>query len=145
LEFVSSDIGANTTLIDAVNRSNDVHKHFLFQYCVRQLSPPARILLVGLAFKRGTDDLRESPAVDLARRLLNAGYNLSVYDPTVESSRLIGQNLGYAAVHLPNINSLLATRATVQKTNYDLVIDTNGESNQLKLTTTKIISIDTLP
>jgi GDP-mannose 6-dehydrogenase len=144
LQHVSADLGANTAVIDAVNRSNDAHKHFLFQHCIGDLSPPARVLLIGLAFKAGTDDLRESPAVDLARKMLTAGFELSVYDPTIDATNLVGQNLGYAVVHLPNLAGLLVSEATSQATEYDLVIDTAGNAGHLKLTARRIVSIDAL-
>jgi GDP-mannose 6-dehydrogenase len=145
LQHISADIGGNTAVIDSVIRSNDAHKHFLFQYCVGDLSPPAQVLLLGLAFKAGTDDLRESPAIDLARKLLSAGFDLSVYDPTIDTTKLVGQNLGYAAVHLPNLSELLVSEAKARESKYQLVIDTVGKADQLRLAAQRIVKIDTLP
>jgi GDP-mannose 6-dehydrogenase len=112
---------------------------------VGELSPPAKILLLGLAFKIGTDDLRESPAVDLARKLLSAGFDLSICDQKVDAAKLVGQNLGYAAIHLPNLSELLVSEAGAQESTYDLVVDTVGKSDQLKLVAQRIVKIDTLP
>ena len=145
LQYLASDIGANTSIIDAVARSNDVHKHFLFQYCSQKHSPPAHVLLLGLAFKSQTDDLRESPGVDLARKLLNAGFRLSVYDPTVDEAKLIGQNLGYAAVHLPKLSSILISECQLKHKHFDLVIDAIGIADQLDLSASRIVNIDALP
>jgi GDP-mannose 6-dehydrogenase len=145
LQHISTDLGANTAVIDSVSKSNEAHKHFLFQYCVGNLSPPARVLLVGLAFKPGTDDLRDSPAVDLARQLLRAGFDLSVHDPTIGTTKLFGQNLSYAVVYLPNFAELLVSESTAHVNKYDLVIDTVGNADHLKLTARRIVRIDTLP
>jgi GDP-mannose 6-dehydrogenase len=145
LQHISAGLGANTAVIDSVIRSNDAHKHFLIQYCVGNLSPPARVLLVGLAFKAGTDDLRDSPSVDLARKLLSAGFEVSIHDPTIDLARLIGQNLNHAVVHLPNLARLLVSESTTQASNYDLVIDTVGNADQLKLNAQRIVKIDTMP
>jgi GDP-mannose 6-dehydrogenase len=66
-----------------------------------------RIGLFGLAFKTGTDDLRESPMVELAERLLGKGYELRVYDSGVALSRLTGANRTYVETRLPHLGRLL--------------------------------------
>lgn len=70
-----------------------------------------RIGLFGLSFKPGTDDLRESPLVELAERLLGKGYDLRIYDPNVALSRLIGANRTYLAERLHHISELLTDDA----------------------------------
>jgi GDP-mannose 6-dehydrogenase len=67
-----------------------------------------RIGLFGLSFKPGTDDLRESPLVELAERLLGKGYNLRIYDANVTLSRLIGANQEYIESRLPHLGDLLS-------------------------------------
>jgi GDP-mannose 6-dehydrogenase len=66
------------------------------------------VALVGLSFKPGTDDLRESPLVELAERLLGKGFELRIFDPIVARSRLVGANLRYVEEHLPHLSGLLA-------------------------------------
>jgi len=68
---------------------------------------PASIGLVGLSFKPGTDDLRESPLVTLAERLIGRGYKLTIHDPSVETSRLVGRNLAYVERHLPHLSRVM--------------------------------------
>jgi GDP-mannose 6-dehydrogenase len=66
-----------------------------------------RIGFVGLSFKTGTDDLRESPLVTLAERLIGKGYELRIYDPEVHLARLLGANKNFIAAHLPHIGQML--------------------------------------
>jgi GDP-mannose 6-dehydrogenase len=66
-----------------------------------------RVGLIGLAFKGGTDDLRESPAVELAERLFGKGYELRIFDHDVCLGRLTGGNLAFIQGRIPHLASLL--------------------------------------
>lgn len=144
LQQISADIGANTHVIDAVMRSNDAHKQFLFLHCAQGLVPPANVLMLGLAFKAGSDDLRESPNMDLARKFLQNGHRLAIYDPALDPTKLMGQNLGYAYANLPELGSLLVDKEAAEQQHYDCVIDTNGWSRELTLNAARIVNISSL-
>ena len=66
-----------------------------------------RIGLIGLSFKAGTDDLRESPQVTLAENLIGQGCDLQIYDPNVRVTELVGSNLHFIDEHLPHLARLL--------------------------------------
>ena len=66
-----------------------------------------RIAQLGLSFKAGTDDLRESPQVQLIKRLLGEGYHVRVWDKDVSLGRLAGSNRQYIEEVIPHIGSLL--------------------------------------
>jgi GDP-mannose 6-dehydrogenase len=68
---------------------------------------PRRVGMLGLSFKQGTDDLRESPAVMLAEYLIGKGVSLRIYDPDVRLSNLLGANRRFIDEHLPHIGTLL--------------------------------------
>jgi GDP-mannose 6-dehydrogenase len=70
-----------------------------------------RVGLFGLAFKAGTDDLRESPMVALAERLLGRGFELMIHDPQVAVSRLLGANRAYVDQRIPHLSRLMASSA----------------------------------
>lgn len=133
LQYISAEVGGNAQLIESLIRTNEAHKHHQYTMVARRLQPASRVLLVGLAFKAWTDDLRESPWVDLARRLLDAGHTLHVYDPTLTPEALVGQNLGYAYTYLPMFDSLLVDKAQAESGAYDLAIVTNAVAKTLDL------------
>lgn len=145
LQHIGADVGAQTALLDALLRSNDSHKYFLFQHVTKNVAPGARVLMAGLSFKANSDDLRESANVDLARKLLEAGYQLSVYDPTVIPSKLLGANLGYAYSQLPALKQLFVTREAAEEQEWDLAVDSIGILHTLDVNATRMVSTDTLP
>ena len=145
LQHIAADVGAATHLVDSLIRTNEAHKHHQFVHATRGLPPGARVLVVGLAFKADTDDLRESPAVDLVRKLLDAGYRVQVYDPALTPDRLVGQNLGYAYSFLPTIDTLLVDRATAEGGGYDLVVATNRLARDLSLGDARVVDVSAIP
>ena len=65
------------------------------------------VALLGLSFKMDTDDLRESPNVEVAERLIGKGFDLRIYDPIVNPARLVGANRRHVESKLPHLGRLL--------------------------------------
>lgn len=97
--------GLNLPLLSGSQLSN---RQQLDQIVRRLLALPYHsFLLTGLAFKPGTDDLRESPLVALAQALVDAGRGVRIYAPEIDYPALTGANLAYAQRHLPELARLL--------------------------------------
>ena len=92
--FMSSVLPSNASIIERASR----------EIIARGRQPVA---LFGLAFKPGTDDLRESPFVILAERLLGKGYPLKIYDRSVNVANLLGSNRAYIAQEIPHLEELM--------------------------------------
>lgn len=92
-------------ILEAVERSNQIQKKNALDMVLRQ--GRRSIGVIGLAFKKGTDDLRLSPAVELVENLLGKGYNVKIFDKNVIVSRLFGKNKSYIDDHLPHLSELL--------------------------------------
>lgn len=67
----------------------------------------SRVGMIGLAFKAGTDDLRENPLVLLAEYLVGKGLLRLVYDPEGHQSDVLGANRGFIESHVPHIGALI--------------------------------------
>ena len=70
--------------------------------------------MIGLSFKEGTDDLRESPLVEVVEHLLGKGYDLRIYDRNVRLASLFGANKDYILNHIPHLARLRACFALWQ-------------------------------
>lgn len=146
LQHIAGDCGANTHLVDSLIRSNDAHKHALYAYASKGLPTGSRVLMAGLAFKADTDDLRESPNVDLARKFLAAGYELEIFDPAVDAGKLIGANLGYAYSQLPTLERILVSKNHAETTQYARIVAANATIKQLSLAEgVDVLNISALP
>jgi GDP-mannose 6-dehydrogenase len=109
------DLRALTYLARKLDLSLPVLNHILdsnrmliergFDWILKQSKK--RIAFLGISFKSGTDDMRESPFVELVERLIGKGCEVRIFDPNVELARLVGANKDYLMSVLPHIAELI--------------------------------------
>jgi GDP-mannose 6-dehydrogenase len=87
-----------------------------------ELSNLRRVGLLGLSFKVGTDDLRESPLVELAERLIGKGYQVGIFDQTVQYAQTTGRNRLYIDTKIPHVSSLMRPNIDELIQNADILI-----------------------
>jgi GDP-mannose 6-dehydrogenase len=87
-----------------------------------------RIGVLGFSFKAGTDDLRESPLVELIERLLGKGYDLRLYDRNVNLASLRGANRDFILNHIPHISKLMVSTLEDAIAFGEVIIVGNGDS-----------------
>ena len=95
-----------------------------------------KVGFLGFAFKSGTDDLRESPIVEVIETLIGKGYDLKVYDSNVHLSSLLGKNKEYINSHIPHIYKLLKQDVKEVIDNSDVIVIGNGAKEFAKIVPT---------
>ena len=105
LLYMAKEGDLDVPLLSSLLPSNRVHlDHALNIILARDVR---RIAVIGLSFKSGTDDLRESPMVTLVEQMIGKGLQLRIFDPEVQVSRLLGANRKYIEDVIPHIGELL--------------------------------------
>ena len=120
LTYAAKHRDTSMPLLSAVIPSNDVHLERV-PALLAQLGR-RRVTLLGLSFKTGTDDLRESPLVRLAERLLGSGYRMQIVDPDVSLAAVMGKNREYMERVLPHIDELLTTELESAVADADVIV-----------------------
>jgi GDP-mannose 6-dehydrogenase len=114
-----------TPMLAGILPSNRVHIDHAIDNVLKE--GRRRVGMIGLSFKAGTDDLRESPLVTLAERFIGKGLKLRIYDPEVSLSRLIGANRRYIESTIPHIAELMsADLAEVVRDSEVVVVGLDG-------------------
>ncbi len=105
LRFFARGNDVETPLLDGIIAANENQIAEAFRMV--EATGKRRVALLGLTFKDATDDMRESPFVELAERLVGKGYQLRIYDPSVTHSHLVGANRHFILSRIPHLFGLL--------------------------------------
>jgi len=107
LNYRAKELDLNLPILGSIISSNEEHLERAIDLVLQ--TGKRKIAVLGLSFKAATDDLRESPQVQLVKRLLGEGREIQIYDNNVSLGRLIGSNRDYIEQVIPHIGFLLKT------------------------------------
>jgi GDP-mannose 6-dehydrogenase len=125
LQYKAKSADLELPLIESLPRSNELQIQRVVEL-VREAGH-RQVGLIGLSFKGGTDDLRESPAVELAERLFGKGYKLRIFDRNVDYARLTGSNLSFIQTRIPHLSDLLTGDLLQVTSQSEVLIVTHGD------------------
>lgn len=119
-------VDVETPLLRGVLASNENQKRAMIDRVVQ--TGRRKVGVLGLSFKAGTDDLRESPTVELVEALIGKGYDVSIYDANVVPERLLGSNKAFAASAVPHLAKLMFATAEAVIARSDVILLINADS-----------------
>lgn len=126
LRTIAHDHYIDCPLLEGVGQSNEQQKERVCDQIQRLRKQNVGFL--GLSFKAGTDDLRESPIVDVIERLLGKGFNIRIYDPHVHLSQLTGANKNYILQRIPFIARFITNDLSSVIGDSELIVVVNREA-----------------
>jgi GDP-mannose 6-dehydrogenase len=120
LNYRAKELDLKLPLFESIMPSNEEHLERAVDLVLE--TGKRKIAMLGLSFKAATDDLRESPQVQLVKRLLGEGHEIQIWDDNVSLGRLIGSNRDYIEQVIPHIGSLLKTNLEEVLKGADVVV-----------------------
>jgi GDP-mannose 6-dehydrogenase len=131
LTYKAKELDLKLPMLESLLPSNSEHVERAVEAVMR--TNKRKIAQLGLSFKAGTDDLRESPQVQLVKRLLGEGCEVRVWDQDVSLGRLAGSNRQYIEEVIPHIGSLLSSDLEQVVRRADIVIIGNKSVDKNEL------------
>jgi GDP-mannose 6-dehydrogenase len=124
LQYRAKEVDLDMPVIQSILHSNQLQ----IQHAIDEIVDTGRkrIGLLGFSFKAGTDDLRESPMVELVERLIGKGYDLRVYDSNVRIAAIHGANKDYINKQIPHLSSLLTESLDEVLDKSEVIVVGNG-------------------
>ena len=125
LAYKTKELDLDLPVLNAILPSNRVHIEAGFRMITGFGKKAVGVL--GLSFKGGTDDLRESPMVDIVELLLSKGYDVRIFDRNVQLASLVGANRNYILNHIPHVSRLLVAGADAFLEHSEIVVVGNDD------------------
>ncbi len=122
---IAHDHYIQAPLLESIERSNALQKETVLRRILA--AGKQNVGFLGLAFKPGTDDLRESPILDVIEPLLGKGFNVSIYDAHIHVAKLTGANRDYIMQKIPYISRFITDDLDAVMAASDLIVVVNKE------------------
>jgi GDP-mannose 6-dehydrogenase len=124
LTYHARNLDVPTPLLDSILVSNKKHidrlTSLLQTYKGRSLG------FLGLSFKHGTDDLRESPILEVIETMIGKGFRVNIYDEFVSIARLVGANKEYIQKEIPHVSTLMRSSVEELLRDSDVIVVSNA-------------------
>ena len=125
LRTLAHDLYVDVPVLNAIDPSNETQKRNAVE--IIESKGHRKVGILGLSFKAGTDDLRNSPIVDVAETLHGKGYELRIYDKNVRISQLTGTNADFISAKLPHLHEIITYDLDSVCNESDVLVITNKE------------------
>ena len=125
LRTLAHDLYVDVPVMNAIDPSNEIQKKIAVE--IIESKGRKKVGILGLSFKAGTDDLRNSPIVDVAEALYGKGYEIHIYDKNVRVSQLTGTNADFIAAKLPHLHEIITDDLDAVCNKCDVLVITNKE------------------
>jgi GDP-mannose 6-dehydrogenase len=125
LRTIAHDLYVECPVLENIERSNELQKNILLRDILAL--GKRKIGFLGLSFKAGTDDLRNSPVIDVIEQLLGKGFEITIYDKNVHLSKLMGANKEYILEKIPLISKLITDRSRELIAKSEVIVIVNKE------------------
>lgn len=125
LRTLAHDLYVDVPVLNAIDPSNEIQKKIAVD--IIESKGRRKVGILGLSFKAGTDDLRNSPIVDVAEALYGKGYEIHIYDKNVRVSQLTGTNADFIAAKLPHLHDIITDDLDTVCQECDVLVITNKE------------------
>lgn len=131
LRTLAHDLYVDVPVMNAIDPSNEIQKKIAID--IIESKGRRKVGILGLSFKAGTDDLRNSPIVDVAEALYGKGYEIHIYDKNVRVSQLTGTNADFIAAKLPHLHEIITDDLDEVCCACDVLVITNKEKEFAEL------------
>lgn len=135
LTYKGKKLDLDLPILNAILPSNELQIMRGLQMIINKGSK--KIGILGFSFKAGTDDLRESPVVELIERLIGKGYDVRLYDRNVNLASLVGANRDYILNHIPHISKLMVDSLEDIIEHAEIIVVGNGDPEFQQIFTMK--------
>ena len=125
ITYKAKSVDANTPLLNSLMPSNEFQIKRIYNEFIKPLRSK-KIAVLGISFKPNTDDLRESPILELTEMLIGKGYKIKIYDPNVLQAKEEGANKALLENELWHINEKLVENSEEALKDADIIIIGNG-------------------